>query len=109
MREEAPLKVDRLRGHVIVEVDDECWMYEDGVLVKDDEGRNCGRCNRPRTAQGHDGCLGELPGLINACCGHGLTQDAYVQYPSGNCIRGWRAVLVQAWLKFYRRMFSSWL
>jgi hypothetical protein len=31
----------------------------------------CELCRRPRTPEGDDPCLGRLPGVINACCGHG--------------------------------------
>lgn len=40
---------------------------------------NCGYCGLDRTEQGHDGCIGELKGVMNACCGHGQTSTAYVQ------------------------------
>jgi len=32
---------------------------------------NCKHCGLNRTEQGHDGCIGELTGVMNACCGHG--------------------------------------
>jgi hypothetical protein len=57
------------------------WRYcSDGVPVSDDPFRPCGHCGRPQTPEGHDGCLGTLPGVMNACCGHGVEADAYVQY-----------------------------
>lgn len=33
-----------------------------------------------RTIQGHDGCIGTLEGVMNACCGHGQDSCAYVQF-----------------------------
>lgn len=40
----------------------------------------CGHCRLRRTKQGHDGCIGELEGVMNACCGHGEESTAYVQF-----------------------------
>lgn len=41
--------------------------------------RKCGHCNLPNRSDGHDACLGELPGVMNACCGHGK-REPYVQF-----------------------------
>lgn len=62
-----------------------------------------------------DPCLGMLPGVNNACCGHGCKTNAYVQMSDGNPVtgegctvyRGIRAQQVQIRLggkpaKFYR-------
>lgn len=40
----------------------------------------CGHCNLKRTPEGYDGCVGELQGVMNACCGHGDYRMAYVQF-----------------------------
>ncbi len=50
----------------------------------------CGKCKKPPTIEGHDGCLGELdPAVVmNACCGHGDTDFAYIQYWNGTRISG---------------------
>lgn len=55
---------------------------------------SCGHCGLSRTPEGHDGCIGTLPGVTNACCGHGGTAEgAYVQFSFGsrpfvdNCLR----------------------
>lgn len=53
----------------------------------------CGKCKKGPTPEGHDGCLGTLPGLIiNACCGHGNDSQAYIQYTDKTDIRGQEAV-----------------
>jgi len=39
----------------------------------------CGHCGMPVTTEGYDGCVGFLPGVMNACCGHGVIEHAYVQ------------------------------
>ena len=40
----------------------------------------CGHCGLCRTSEGHDGCIGTLEGVKNACCGHGEVTKAYVQF-----------------------------
>lgn len=40
----------------------------------------CGHCNLPNRVDGHDACLGTIPGVMNACCGHGDVRCAYVQF-----------------------------
>jgi hypothetical protein len=41
----------------------------------------CNKCKLPPSPEGHDGCLGTLPGpIMNACCGHGNNKQAYIQY-----------------------------
>jgi hypothetical protein len=70
------------RGNSIVLKHGE-WVYTDtGGLVSDDPHRACGRCGCPPTAEGHDACLGTIRGAMNACCGHGNDNEAYVQYAS---------------------------
>jgi len=49
----------------------------------------CIKCHKGHTQEGHDGCLGTLPGqVINACCGHGQGRNAYIQYRRGGIVRG---------------------
>lgn len=58
----------------------------------------CEKCGLPPTLEGHDGCLGVLPEnlVMNACCGHGCDNMAYIQYWDGDDITGPAAVSVQA-------------
>ncbi len=45
----------------------------------------CVKCKKGPTKEGHDGCLGTLPGsIMNACCGHGNNEIAYIQYWGDN-------------------------
>lgn len=75
----------------------QCWRYStDDVVVADAPERACGYCGLDSTPQGHDGCLGMLPGVANACCGHGCDDEAYIQFAAGGCIRGPRAL---AWMR----------
>lgn len=42
--------------------------------------RPCGFCGEFETKEGHDHCLGRLSAVVNACCGHGVIAEAYVQF-----------------------------
>lgn len=56
----------------------------------------CVKCGKGPTKEGHDGCLGTLPGpVMNACCGHGNTSQAYIQYWGGRRIAGEDAIKEQ--------------
>ena len=53
----------------------------------------CAKCGLPPTPEGHDGCLGTLVGnVMNACCGHGLDRQAYIQYWDGRRISRQEAI-----------------
>lgn len=55
--------------------------------VHENLDRPCGKCGKPNTPEGHDACLGTLPGVMNACCGHGDKSAGYVQFIDGRCFR----------------------
>ena len=73
------------RGHHIIWKDGE-WEYEDGEVPIDEE-RPCVKCGEMPTEKGHDPCIAGLPGVENACCGHGV-QRGYVSFENGTTIRG---------------------
>lgn len=76
------------RGNSIEYVND-TWIYTDNKIpVSEDVNRSCGYCGKENTPEGHDGCLGTLPGIMNACCGHGEKKEPYIQFLDGACIRG---------------------
>lgn len=79
------------RGHLMYydESIDE-WRYsDDDSLVKDHwKERPCGKCGENFTLNGHDPCITNLPGVLNACCGHGDDSMVYVQFDGGKTIRG---------------------
>lgn len=96
-------KYDLLRGHPI------CQCLETGEWIFVDTGkptadtwrdRPCGHCGKGWSAAGHDGCLGTLPGVSNACCGHGLVGDAYVVLACGKRFAGEEAI---AWIAEWGR------
>lgn len=63
----------------------EGWVYEDSTPASID--RPCPHCGLLPTPEGHDGCLGTLPGVRFACCGHGIHRG-YIQFTNGVIIRG---------------------
>ena len=88
-----PEEADYLRGHRIEQVGGQ-WVYCDTrePTVDSWKDRPCGKCGLPLTEEGHDGCIGTLPDVINACCGHGDAGDAYVQFEDGTGLWGEEAM-----------------
>ena len=94
------------RGHPTVWIggDDGYWAYEDtkeragfGYVV-----RSCKRCHLlfEGSNEGQpDPCLGRLPGVDNACCGHGAPETAYIRFTNGITITGFD---IENW-KLYAR------
>lgn len=64
-----------LRGHP-VEHDGRRWVYSDNKASIDSVIRPCKKCGRMPTPEGYDACLGYIPGVVAACCGHGV-EEAY--------------------------------
>ena len=81
----------QLRGHNIIKVDDE-FFYCDDMTPTADNHRDCGFCGKANTVDGHDGCLGTLSGVMNACCGYGDVAACYVQFADGSRIAGEEAI-----------------
>lgn len=54
----------------------------------------CIHCDKLPTKEGHDGCIGTLPTqhVMNACCGHGSDNQAYVQFWNKPRIAGQEAI-----------------
>ncbi|MEA4813872.1 MAG: hypothetical protein VB112_03050 [Oscillospiraceae bacterium] len=59
------------RGHPIIYLNGE-WVYSDNLVPIKNEERPCVRCGRMPTPEGYDACLGYIPGVTSACCGHGV-------------------------------------
>lgn len=51
--------------------DGKVWRYKDTGEAATGK-RSCARCGKPPTGDGHDACLGCVPGATSACCGHGV-------------------------------------
>lgn len=68
------------------------WLWEDTGVPIDDAPRVCRRCGRSPTAEGHDACLGTLPRVKKACCGHGVPGHSYVWFTNGTQVRNFDTV-----------------
>lgn len=67
-------------------IEDKRWEYaynDAGQLVHS----KCKHCGKPPTPEGYDACIGELPGVLHACCGHGV-EDGMVRFTNRKVIRG---------------------
>jgi hypothetical protein len=80
------------RGHSIIWVNDE-WVYEDtgekpgfGHDVR--PCKKCGRLFEESNIDDPDPCLGILPGVESACCGHGVRDRAYIKFTNGVVVKG---------------------
>ena len=74
------------------------WVYADDLSLIFDEiapRGKCLRCGRMPTEDGHDACITNLPGVINACCGHGV-DEPYVMFKDKTVLRGEEA---EKWIK----------
>jgi hypothetical protein len=92
----------KLRGHPIVFVNSQ-WVYVDNKEPTINNKRPCGYCGKKDTKEGYDGCLGILPKVMNACCGHGNIDEAYVQLDENKRISGCYAI---AWIWLSRNNLS---
>ena len=90
----------QVRGCDIKEVDGAWHFCDTNELVSETwEDKVCGYCDKEPTKEGHDGCLGTLPGVMNACCGHGQKRLAYVQFLDRSVIRHESAIIIMNELK----------
>lgn len=84
---------EALNGH-IVEIknipnkrgETEEFYYDNGEKVDRSNLRPCINCGKKPTEKGHDACLGELPRVKYACCGHG--EEGYILFNNGIRIEG---------------------
>ena len=80
----------KLRGHDIY-WDGTAWRFvdTDELTAETHTERACGHCHLRTGDDGHDPCIGrELPGVMNACCGHGTPDAAYIQERPGGRVGG---------------------
>ena len=70
------------------------WLYKDTMEPIPTEGgeiRPCIKCGKlfEGSYEGMpDPCLGRLPGVNNACCGHGIKEESYIRFTNGTIIKG---------------------
>ena len=84
------------RGHPIT-WDGEEWRFVDtGKPTVEGYGkRPCIECGEIFHGSNHgdaDPCLGNLPGVDNACCGHGVQRESYVRFTNGVVLEGFKVV-----------------
>ena len=82
------------RGHPIIYIKEQ-WFYEDNkkpIPGWGGENRPCIKCGSSKwSGEGEvDECLGVLPGVTNACCGHGIQKHAYICFENGVVLRGFK-------------------
>lgn len=74
------------------------WRYcdnDDENTSENFQKRICPSCGLNPTKDGHDPCIANLPGVMYACCGHGLDSTerddkmyfAYIKFSSGKIKR----------------------
>ena len=74
--------ISQHRGHPVKWNEDRNrFEYEDGIAM-DAHERPCTKCDMLAGDDGHDPCLGKLPGVKDACCGHG-TGLGYIIFENG--------------------------
>lgn len=69
------------------------WVYKDNGERLPATGGNirpCKKCGKlfPLGEGEVDPCLGILPGVDNACCGHGIKKQSYIRFIGGVSVEG---------------------
>jgi len=79
------------------------WHYTDGQPVPENpaEYRVCPKCHKPPTPEGHDACLGTIPGAMFACCGHGI-ETGYIAW--GEAKQGEIEIQIPRWFGWLFRL-----
>ena len=80
------------RGHPIVRRGGE-WVYADNndpLPANGGQVRPCTHCGleTPLGEGEVDPCLGVLPGVDNACCGHGERSESFIRFTNGVVVEG---------------------
>lgn len=95
------------KGHIIeiriesLKKDPEYYYYDNGEKVDNSKPRPCIKCGKMSTKEGYDACLGELPGVKFACCGHG--DEGYIEFNNGIKIRGkYKVILIKYVLQLFQ-------
>ena len=89
------LNKSNFRGYEIENIKGEWFFSKTKKSVKENYlGLSCGYCGKKDTKEGHDGCIGVLDGVMNACCGHGNKDEAYIQFLNHSTIRGKNALTI---------------
>ncbi|MGB7968246.1 MAG: hypothetical protein WCF28_01595 [Methanobacterium sp.] len=81
-------KTEKLNSNHQIETN----ISDDQLIIENhlDQSGNrnpCVKCGKLPTKEDHDACIGTLPGVIDACCGHGV-KEAYINFENGLTLRG---------------------
>ncbi|MGH1591146.1 hypothetical protein ACRBEV_25685 [Methylobacterium phyllosphaerae] len=57
-----------------------------------DNPRPCAACRMPVVVGEPDPCIGTLPGVLGACCGHGGVESSYVCFENGFFLHGFNRI-----------------
>lgn len=89
------------RGHEVY-FSNNSWYYtdDDSLAGFDGEVRPCKKCGR--VFQGSnigdpDPCIGDLPGVDNACCGHGIKENSYIRFTNGIVVKNFDIEYTERW------------
>lgn len=90
-------RIGHRRGNLMRMFDDRRWRWADngrfaGSMASRFGDRPCVSCKREAASDGHDPCLGRIPGAKAACCGHGGTVQPYIMWEDGSVQRGQEVV-----------------
>lgn len=93
------------RGYEIHE-EDAKWFFSDTAepVSCTWKHRPCGYCGMLDTHEGYDNCFGHLPGVMNACCGHGESKSAYIQFAIGLILKGFIALWIGYAMKRLKKL-----
>lgn len=80
-----------VRGHLAVALESGDFFYVD-PLEPCEYNRPCINCNKFPTKEGYDACIGFIPNIKAACCGHGIDEHAYILFEDGKYINGKNAI-----------------
>ena len=86
---------DSLRGHPIHLNEQGQWVFSDTLenTVDTYTERPCKECGLKWNSDGHAPCIRNLKGgVINACCGHGQVEEAYIMFSEGEILSGQEAL-----------------
>jgi hypothetical protein len=86
-------RIGHRRGNLMRMFADRHWRWADngrfaGSITSRFGDRPCVSCGLVAAADGHDPCLGELPDVKAACCGHGGAAVPYIAWEDGTVQRG---------------------
>ena len=91
------------RGHPIIFINKK-WLYSNTKKALPGYGgdktpRPCLHCGKIFDFHESDPCLGDLPGVDNACCGHGVREESYIRFTNGVVVRGFTIEYTERWKK----------